>query len=66
MYRRIQLVFFCRVFYWTDWGTNARIESANYDGTGRRAIITTNIKWPNALAVDFQSMCINRRLYKEM
>lgn len=43
------------VFYWTDWGTNARIESANYDGTGRRAIITTNIKWPNALAVDFQS-----------
>ncbi|XP_062572436.1 deleted in malignant brain tumors 1 protein-like [Saccostrea cucullata] len=42
------------VFYWTDWGTNARIERANYDGSGRQAVITTNIKWPNALAIDFQ------------
>ncbi|XP_056011221.1 deleted in malignant brain tumors 1 protein-like [Ostrea edulis] len=42
------------VFYWTDWGTNARIEKANYDGTMRQAIITTNMKWPNALAIDFQ------------
>lgn len=41
-------------FYWSDWGANARIETANYDGTGRKAIIKTNIKWPNALAVDFQ------------
>jgi hypothetical protein len=42
------------VFYWTDWGTNARIEKANYDGSSRQSIISTNLKWPNALAIDFQ------------
>lgn len=53
---------FGRAFYWSDWGANARIETANYDGTGRKAIIKTNIKWPNALAVDFQGNYICREI----
>lgn len=53
---------FGRAFYWSDWGANARIETANYDGTGRKAIIKHNIKWPNALAVDFQGNYICREI----
>ena len=38
--------------YWSDWGQNAKIETANYDGSNRHAIINSNLTWPNAIAVD--------------
>lgn len=44
----------CRYMYWTDWGTEAKIERASMDGleTSRQKIVSTNLKWPNGLAVD--------------
>lgn len=38
--------------YWTDWGKNAKIEKAGMDGKGRHALISTNLTWPNGLALD--------------
>jgi DNA-binding beta-propeller fold protein YncE len=38
---------------WSDWGSPAKIEIANMDGTGRRDLVTGNgLIWPNGLAVD--------------
>ncbi|KAJ7384240.1 Sortilin- receptor [Desmophyllum pertusum] len=39
--------------YWTDWDTNARIERSYMSGTGRAVIISTNLRWPNGIAIDF-------------
>ena len=41
--------------FWTDWGANARIERCGMDGdsTSRKAIVTQNILWPNALTLDY-------------
>ncbi|XP_053386020.1 uncharacterized protein LOC123539293 [Mercenaria mercenaria] len=39
--------------FWSDWGKFPKIETANYDGSERKALITTGILWPNALAIDF-------------
>ncbi|XP_071109762.1 pro-epidermal growth factor-like [Haliotis cracherodii] len=41
-----------RVFYWSDIGTPAKIEMANYDGTGRKVLKSDNMKWPIALSLD--------------
>ena len=40
--------------YWSDWGANPKIESANYDGTNRRTLIDTGVTWPNGLAIDYE------------
>ena len=40
------------LMYWTDWGTNPKIEKAEMDGSGRRSIVTGNIVWPNGLTID--------------
>lgn len=37
--------------YWSDWGV-PKIERAAMDGTMREPIVTTNITWPNGLAID--------------
>ena len=39
--------------YWTDWGTNARIERAYMSGVGRAAIVSSSLQWPNGIAIDF-------------
>ena len=39
--------------FWSDWGETPRIVRASMDGSGRRNIITSGIKWPNGLAVDY-------------
>lgn len=39
--------------YWTEWGSIPRIERAGMDGRHRQIIISTNIKWPNGLTLDF-------------
>jgi low density lipoprotein receptor-related protein 5/6 len=38
--------------YWSDWGEKPKIERANLDGTDRRVLISTDLGWPNGLAVD--------------
>ncbi|XP_078354052.1 low-density lipoprotein receptor-like isoform X1 [Oculina patagonica] len=40
---------------WTDWGETPKIEKCgmNGDTTTRQVLISTNILWPNALAVDY-------------
>uniref|UniRef100_A0A2C9M4X3 DUF5050 domain-containing protein n=1 Tax=Biomphalaria glabrata TaxID=6526 RepID=A0A2C9M4X3_BIOGL len=48
-----------RTIFWTDWGQNPRIESASYDGTNRQVLISTDIRWPNSIAIDLD----NNRLY---
>ncbi|XP_048750577.1 low-density lipoprotein receptor-related protein 4-like isoform X2 [Ostrea edulis] len=41
--------------YWTDWGATPKIETSNYDGSERRDVITTDLVWPNGLAIDFKA-----------
>lgn len=38
--------------YWSDWGAQAKIERAGMDGSERTALITSNLTWPNGLAID--------------
>ncbi|GAB6028318.1 hypothetical protein CHUAL_002491 [Chamberlinius hualienensis] len=41
-----------RFIFWSEWGSNPRIERMGMDGSGRISIITTKIFWPNGLALD--------------
>lgn len=45
--------------YWTDWGANPKIERAGMDASNRLVIISSNLTWPNGLAIDYES----QRLY---
>ena len=45
--------------YWTDWGSNPKIEKAAMDGSSRRTVVTGNLGWPNGLTIDPSS----NRLY---
>lgn len=45
--------------YWTDWGASPKIERAGMDASGRQIIISSNLTWPNGLAIDYGS----QRLY---
>ncbi|KAK7482464.1 hypothetical protein BaRGS_00026281, partial [Batillaria attramentaria] len=47
------------VMYWSDVGDVNKIESANYDGTGRRVLVNAALYVPNGLALDLA----NNRLY---
>ena len=38
--------------YWTDWGTDPKIEQAGMDGSARRPIVTGSLVWPNGLTID--------------
>ncbi|CAG2249585.1 unnamed protein product [Mytilus edulis] len=42
-----------RIIYWSDWGSSPKIEKANYDGTGRTVVVSSDLKWPNGMAIDF-------------
>ena len=37
--------------YWSDWGENAKIEKAGLDGSSRKAIVSSDIQWPNGLTI---------------
>ena len=50
-------IHFTRMVYWSDWGSTPKIEKAGYDGATRTTIASTNLKWPNGMAIDFQGMC---------
>ena len=39
--------------FWTDWGSNARIERATMHGENRRTIVASDLTWPNGITVDF-------------
>lgn len=43
--------------YWSDWGSPPKIEKAGMDGSQRITFISSNITWPNGLAIDYD---INR------
>uniref|UniRef100_A0A3Q2WR41 Low density lipoprotein receptor-related protein 4 n=1 Tax=Haplochromis burtoni TaxID=8153 RepID=A0A3Q2WR41_HAPBU len=45
--------------YWTDWGANPKIERAGMDASNRIVIISSNLTWPNGLAIDYET----KRLY---
>ena len=53
------ILYIFRYMYWTDWGNEPKIERAALDGTNRRVLFNTNLKWPNGLALDYES----RRIY---
>jgi low density lipoprotein-related protein 2 len=41
--------------YWTDWGTNAKIERATLGGNFRVPIVNTSLVWPNGLTLDLET-----------
>ncbi|KAK3787581.1 hypothetical protein RRG08_025912 [Elysia crispata] len=41
------------LMFWTDWGTNPRIERAYMDGTTRKVIINRALGYPNGLTIDY-------------
>lgn len=45
--------------FWTDWGSNAKIERAGLDGSHREAIVSYDIEWPNGLTLDL----VRRRVF---
>ena len=44
--------------YWTDWGDEARIETASMDGSDRRVLHNTELTWPNGLTIDYPAQRI--------
>ncbi|XP_043344111.1 low-density lipoprotein receptor-related protein 2 isoform X2 [Cervus canadensis] len=40
--------------YWTDWGTNAKIETATMGGYSRRSLVNSDLVWPNGLTLDYE------------
>ena len=47
------MLFCCSMIYWSDWGTNPKIERASMDGSNREQIIDSSIFWPNGLTIDY-------------
>jgi len=45
--------------YWSDWGSLAKIEQVNMDGSARKILVSSGLKWVTSLALDYQ----NRLLY---
>ncbi len=41
----------CRLVFWTDWGSNPKIEIGHMDGSHRQSVVT-DVVWPNGLAID--------------
>ena len=41
--------------FWTDWGTEPKVERAEMDGSNRQVIIQQNIQWPNGLTLDYKN-----------
>ena len=44
--------------YWTDWGAVAKIERASMDGTSREVLHNTNLVWPTALTLDYNTQTL--------
>ena len=40
------------MMYWTDWGNAPKIERAWMNGENRETLVSTDLIWPNGLAID--------------
>ena len=47
-----------RRLFWTDWGSVAKIERASMDGKERTVLIDTELVWPNAITLDYQTQTL--------
>ena len=45
--------------FWTEWGDHPKIERASLDGSNRKAIVSTDLHFPNGLSIDY----VNRKVY---
>ncbi|KAH9508813.1 hypothetical protein Btru_050124 [Bulinus truncatus] len=52
--RSIALDSLNRKIYWTDWGYQPKIESADYYGSNRRTLADSNLKWPDSVTIDMK------------
>ena len=43
----------CRTLYWTDWGTSPGIYRSSVVNPARQTVVSVNLVYPNALAIDF-------------
>ena len=48
-----------RWMFWTDWGSEPKIERAGMDGSHREIIVSYEVKWPNGLTLDL----VRKRVY---
>lgn len=44
--------------YWSDWGSPSTIEQASLDGKNRKTIISSELRWPNALTLDLDQQIL--------
>jgi hypothetical protein len=47
------------MMYWTDWGSQPKIERAFMNGKERQTLVAKRLQWPNGIFLDFAS----RRIY---
>ena len=47
-----------RYMYWSDWGQPATIERAMLDGSNRIILHNTNLVWPNAMTMDYETQTL--------
>ena len=51
--------FYFSLLFWTDFGSSLKIEKSSLAGENHETLVSTNIRWPNDIAVDH----IKKRLY---
>ena len=48
----------CRMLYWAEWGSNARIKSSSMDGFGVTTIHSTDLVRPYAVTLDIETQSL--------